>query len=77
MKYLLLLVLAMLGLWWLRASGRARAASDAKRSDTGPENATQEMVSCTLCGLHLPHQDAVSGQRGVYCCQDHRERNEG
>jgi len=74
-KYLLLLVLALLGLWWVRASGRTRASSDAahKRSD----DATQEMVSCTLCGLHLPRQEAVSGLRGVYCCQDHRERNEG
>jgi uncharacterized protein len=30
------------------------------------------MVSCTHCGVHLPHGDAVTGVRGPYCSAAHR-----
>jgi uncharacterized protein len=34
-----------------------------------------EMVSCPVCGLHLPQPDAVAGSNGLYyCSHEHRQR---
>jgi uncharacterized protein len=30
------------------------------------------MVACLQCGTHLPEAEAVKGQRGAYCSQEHR-----
>jgi uncharacterized protein len=30
------------------------------------------MVSCAQCGLHLPQDEAVTGERGLYCSTEHR-----
>ena len=53
-----------------------------KRIDDGgaaPRNGTAQrplqMVSCQVCGLHLPKTDALVGSEGqFYCCQEHRQR---
>jgi len=34
-----------------------------------------EMVSCPVCGLHLPRPEAVAGSDGrFYCSPEHRQR---
>jgi hypothetical protein len=36
------------------------------------------MVSCAVCGVHLPQPDAVRGGDGrLYCSQEHRLRAGG
>jgi hypothetical protein len=36
------------------------------------------MVSCAVCGLHLPQSDAVRGADGrFFCGQEHRLRGGG
>jgi uncharacterized protein len=30
------------------------------------------MVTCAHCGVHLPHDEAVTGTRGQYCSTAHR-----
>jgi hypothetical protein len=33
------------------------------------------MVSCPVCGLHLPQPEAVAGNNGLYyCSHEHRQR---
>jgi len=77
MKYLVLLaVLAIAYLVWrqgrLEKPGRDAAA---KPPAVAPP---LDMVSCGLCGLHLPRPDAVSGAGGTfYCCQEHRQSAAG
>jgi uncharacterized protein len=71
MKYLLLLLIAMAGIWWIRQQRRPHRSSSEKSS--GP----QTMVACTECGVHVPQADLVQGQQGLYCSEAHRQRHEG
>ena len=74
MKYLLLVVLVVVAyLVWRNA--RLQRRSEAPPTAAEPLAQPQEMVSCPVCGLHLPRPDAVAGSNGrFYCTQDHRAR---
>jgi uncharacterized protein len=68
MKYLFwVLVIGLV--WWVfrtrrKAAGKAPAA---------PETASpQDMARCGHCGIHLPHDEAVRGENGLYCSTEHR-----
>jgi uncharacterized protein len=30
------------------------------------------MAVCLHCGIHLPQDEAVTGEKGLYCSTDHR-----
>ena len=67
MKYLFwAIVIAFV--WW--AWRRSRGGATAQRPPAAP--ATQDMVTCIHCGVHLPHDEAVTGTRGPYCSTAHR-----
>jgi len=76
MKYLLLFaVLYVAYLLWRNA--RIRDAGEA-RPGRGQAAGPQEMVSCPVCGVHLPRSEAVPGQGGLlYCSNEHRLRAGG
>ena len=66
MKYLFwLLVIALV--WWAWRRGRSAPPAQAQA-----EAVPQDMVACTHCGIHLPHDEAVTGTRGRYCSTAHR-----
>lgn len=71
MKYLVLLaVLVIVYLVWrnARQAERRKQGGAARPSSPGP----QPMVSCSVCGLHLPRPDAATGSDGrFYCGPDH------
>ena len=71
MKYLVLLaVLVVAYLLWRNA--RLERGPD-KRPPANHAGTPQEMVSCPVCGLHLPRSDALPGPNGaLYCSQEHR-----
>jgi uncharacterized protein len=65
MKYLFwLLVIGLV--WW--AWRRSRPPAPQPPAETAP----QDMVVCAHCGIHLPHDEAVTGTRGQYCSTAHR-----
>ena len=73
----LLLILAVLALaWWLwhRALGTPRGSKPANHEN---KHATETMIRCAHCGVHLPLADAVVGNNGVYCCAGHRQLGQG
>ena len=76
MKYLVLFaVLFIAYLLWRNARLR-----EERRDPPRPGRAAgpQEMVSCPVCGVHLPRSEAVPGQRGIlYCSNEHRLRAGG
>jgi uncharacterized protein len=74
MKFLILVGLIGVVMWWLKTQRNHNADStgDAKAS---PQQ--QNMVRCAHCDLHLPQIDAVSGSQGVYCSVAHRAAKEG
>lgn len=78
MKYLLLLaILVVAYLLWRNARLEQRRDPPSHRAPP-PAAGPQEMVACSLCGLHLPQPDALRGGDGrFYCSQEHRLRAGG
>ena len=70
MKYLVLLLIVLAGIWWIR---QQRKPDQPSRQKSGP----QVMVPCTHCGTHVPEDDAIRGSRGLYCSAAHRDSHEG
>ncbi|RDH97035.1 PP0621 family protein [Caldimonas thermodepolymerans] len=72
-KYLVLLLVVVLVLWW---AGRPRVARSAGNTSRGGASAAgrqvRPMVACAHCGVHLPQDEALSGPGGHYCCEAHR-----
>jgi len=83
MKYLLVLAIVLVAVWFWRNSRRADGSRDnqsgtASRSGTAPTGQPQDMVQCPVCLVHLPRTDALPGPDGqLYCCVEHRLRAGG
>lgn len=78
MKYLLLIVVLFVA-YTLWRNARIRDGRDSRSPPPpGPGADPQEMVSCPVCGVHLPRSEAVPGARGIlYCSNEHRLRAGG
>jgi uncharacterized protein len=70
MKYLLVLLFVIVGLWMV--SKRLRGPKPPSRPVPPDRRVPAEMVECAHCGLHLPAPDAVLDGRHVYCGEAHR-----
>jgi uncharacterized protein len=78
MKYLLVLAVVGVAFWIWRNNRRAEAADRAAQRPPAPPPAKPvTMVACRVCGTHLPQNEAVPGNQGVYCSAEHRQRLEG
>jgi uncharacterized protein len=83
MKYLLVLAIVLVALWFWRNSRRAGESredqsSPASKSTTASNGQPQDMVECPICLVHLPRTDALPGPDGrLYCCAEHRLRAGG
>lgn len=74
MKFLLVLVVVLIGFWVWRSSREARKPP---RARSGPDGTRAiEMVRCDVCGVHCPKTDALAGKLGVYCTAQHRSQAE-
>ena len=70
MKYLVVLLIVVGGIWWIRQQRKPEQPLTKK-------SAPQVMVPCVHCRTHVPEDDAVHGSRGVYCSAAHRDSHEG
>jgi uncharacterized protein len=68
MKYLLWLLVILLAIWALKRNRAGHAVPPPSSTTSGPT----EMITCAHCGIHLPVEEAVSGQKGAYCSTEHR-----
>ncbi len=76
MKYLLLVALAVVLVWWWRALSRKTHTGEGGQTQTPVRAAPQDIVACRHCGLHLPRAEAVSSAAEVYCSEAHRRAAE-
>lgn len=79
MKFLILLLAILAGVWIWR-SGRDKRLADRTPPPVDPSTkntGTQPMVACRHCGVHLPGADAIAGRLGSYCSTAHRQQAEG
>lgn len=69
MKYLLILLLVLVVIWAVkRGRGPQTPPPPANTDNSNPS----EMITCAHCGIHLPKEEAVLGQKGLYCSTEHR-----
>lgn len=69
MKYLIWLLVILAAIWAFKRSRRAvNPPAEKATPPAGPAN----MVGCAHCGLHLPQEEAVTGEKGLYCSTEHR-----
>ncbi|MEQ1773999.1 MAG: PP0621 family protein [Burkholderiales bacterium] len=72
-KYLLLIGGALLIYWIVRASLRRRKRDQAQ---TQGKAASEDMVRCVECGIHLPRGESLTLRGQFYCCADHQRRHD-
>lgn len=82
MKYALALIVALL-VWWhllrkLLAFGRKLgqqagpgASGAVQPGRSYPPQAAQAVLPCQMCGVHVPHSEAVYKAGRAYCCAAH------
>jgi uncharacterized protein len=66
---IILLVLALLFVYWILRSYRRRVD---RRGQQPPAGGAETMVQCAHCGLHLPRSDSVAGRDRFFCSDDHQ-----
>ena len=74
MKFLLVLVVVLIG-FYLWRSGRAQRSARSRDAAT-PKPGLVEMVPCAHCGVHCARDEAVVGKAGTYCTAQHRSLSE-
>jgi uncharacterized protein len=72
-KALLMLALLLAVVWVWRNRGANTGA--APRVQPKPQT-PQDMLACPQCGTHFPATEAITGQKGSYCCTEHLRRAE-
>lgn len=78
MKYLIVLAVVLVGIWFWRNNRRAELRDKpAARPRAADLPKPTEIVACAVCAVHLPRIDALTGGRGVYCSDAHRRQAEG
>ncbi len=69
MKYLIVLLVVGGVVWWLLSR---RPAVRPPKAAPGKTPASQAIVACAHCGVHLPQAEAVVGAGGNFCTEAHR-----
>lgn len=77
MKYLLVIVLALVVLWLWRSNRRAGQPDQPAPPAGRTGKPATEVVACAVCAVHLPRSDALPGGKGFYCSDAHRRQAEG
>jgi uncharacterized protein len=71
MKYLIWLLVILLAIWAFKRSRRVNADASKAKPPTTPAPPAN-MAACLQCGIHLPQDEAVTGEKGLYCSTEHR-----
>ena len=71
MKYLIWLLVIVLAIWAFKRSRRVNTVTPEEKPPTTPA-APANMAVCLHCGIHLPQDEAVIGEKGLYCSTEHR-----
>lgn len=73
MKFLLLVVVIGIGLFFLLGRRRPSEPPPGAGRAAPPEPAVKAMVACAHCGVHLPRDDALLDNAGrPFCGEAHR-----
>lgn len=68
MKYLIVIAVVVVVAWIATRGRKSERPTGHGRTRTTP----QTVVQCSHCGVHLPRDEALIDDRGVFCSQAHR-----
>lgn len=72
MKFLLWFVIGAVAVAWLMR-GKKLPPQQADRRPPSGHGATEPMLQCAHCGVHIPASEAVlDSTHAVFCCDAHR-----
>ena len=74
MKGLLILLVVLVGVWFWRS--RSSAINQPPPASPDPTPTPLDTVACSHCQVHIPRAEAIQGQRGSYCGQEHLHQAE-
>jgi uncharacterized protein len=74
MRFLLVLLVVLLGVWLWRSNRESISKQGRQQRPSAPQ--PQTMVRCELCSMHVPATDAITGNKGMYCSADHLRQAE-
>jgi uncharacterized protein len=74
MKFVLFVLALLLLLWLIKRTLAPRRPPAPPRPEAArdPSGAPLPMVTCAVCGLHLPRHESLPGRGGVFCGEAHR-----
>lgn len=75
MKFLIWAAVAAIVVYWLTRGKRISSDADSSKRPAAPstETATEPMVQCVHCGMHVPTSESVTAPSGkVFCSEEHR-----
>lgn len=75
MKYLIWLLIILVGIWWIRKQRQPQAPN--ATSQPSPPAQPTTMVPCNHCSVLSPENETVTGKQGRYCSDAHRQAHEG
>lgn len=61
-----------LGLRFLKVYNQKKITAQQDQDNQQPAQASQQMVQCRYCNLHLPQTDAVKHESLWFCCHEHK-----
>jgi uncharacterized protein len=79
-RNILILILVVIGIWWLRrALGNFNSGRATRRRDKAAAKgqAPERMLACRHCGVHVPESEGVRQGADFYCCEEHRRLGAG
>lgn len=78
MKFVVFVLAVLVLLWLLKRALGGRVPPTSRRPDASrdPAGAALPMVTCAVCGLHLPRHESLPGRGGVFCGEAHRAEYE-
>lgn len=77
MRNLLLLLLALVGIWWVRRALNRPGGGDTpagKQTAERGKGVPERMVACDHCGVHVPESEGVRDGDRFFCCEEHRRQ---
>jgi uncharacterized protein len=73
MKFVILLVAVLVLYWLLFGRTRVSRGSAPQRKSARASAASEGMVACAHCGLHVPASEALQRDGQSYCGTAHRD----
>ena len=70
------LLVIFIALWLAVQLVRRALRSDRSHKSNAVNAALPRMLPCAYCGVHVPESEAISRAGKIYCCDEHRAKEE-